>query len=78
VCVANRGAARSGPFTVQVEFPEAGDAGTTEFAALDPGTQQCEHTVHDFFEADVVVDPDNAVGESDERNNAASFFVPIP
>ena len=73
VCVANQGTVASGPFDVHVLGEPFG-----RVAGLAVGAQTCLQGPFVPFSIDVLVDAEGEVGETDERDNFASYFVPQP
>jgi hypothetical protein len=72
VCIANRGGGAAGGFVVSVSGKQFGVGG------LAAGAESCFSVpLPSFGHADVIVDATNAVPESNEENNQASFNVPI-
>jgi hypothetical protein len=75
VCVRNQGAGAAGPFSVVIE-----GMAPFEIEGLEPSGQRCESTpfigVSGNFTA--IVDPENAIAETDELNNSITRSVSAP
>lgn len=78
VCYANRGAGPARSSVLRVAG--AGDAAPTDVrvSGLRPGQERCVNLPLLPFQADVTVDAAGEVAESDEGNNSATFFLPVP